>query len=80
MGTQPSGTATYLSVDVKGTRLLVQVYVGDAGDLARLLDVGAVRADGQAHQVVPHGKLLVEPRRQLPGTLRGGRRPRRDED
>lgn len=52
---------SYLSVDVKGARFLVQVYVGNAGDLACLLNVGPMGADGQAHQVVPHSKLLVKP-------------------
>lgn len=55
---------------MKGARLLVQVDVGDTRDLARLLDVGPMSADGQAHQVVTHCKLLVKPRRQLSGTLR----------
>lgn len=51
----------YLSVDVKGARLLVQVDVGDSGNFAGLLDVGSVCTDGQTHQIVAHHKLLVEP-------------------
>lgn len=52
---------TYLSIDVKGARLLVQVDVGDSRNFASLLDVGSVCTDGQTHQVVAHNELLVEP-------------------
>jgi len=60
---------SYLSVYVEGARLLVQVYVGDPGDFAGLLNVGPVGPDGQTHEVVPNGKLFMKPRRQLPGIL-----------
>lgn len=40
---------TYLSVYVKGARLLVQVYVGDSRDFTRLLNVGPMSPNGQTH-------------------------------
>lgn len=52
---------SYLSIYVKGARLLVQVYVSDARDFTCLLNVGPVSPDGQTHEVIPHRKLLVKP-------------------
>ncbi len=75
MGTFSSETVylsvepSYLSIYVKGARLLVQVYVGDSRDFTCLLDVGPVSPDGKTHQVVPNCKLFMKPWRQLPGTL-----------
>ncbi len=52
---------SYLSVYVKGARLLIQVYVCDSRDFTGLLDVGPVSADGQTHQVIPNCKLFMKP-------------------
>ncbi len=56
-----SFVSRHLSGDVEGARRLLEVDVGDAVDLARVLDVLPVRADGQAHQVGPDGEALREP-------------------
>lgn len=60
----------HLSVNLKGSSFLVQLDGGDAGHLPGLLDVAAVAADGQAHQIRSHHKLFLERRHQLPGALR----------
>lgn len=60
----------YLSVNLKGARFLVQLNGGDTRDLPSLLDVAAMAADGQAHQIWSHYKLFLERRHQLPGALR----------
>ena len=59
------GRPPHLSVDVEGAGLLVQVDGGHPGHLAGLLDVGAVRADGEPHQVLAHAHLLLVGRGQL---------------
>lgn len=53
-------TQPYLSIYPKSARLLIQLNGSDAWNLACLLDVAAVAANGQAHQVRPHHKLLLE--------------------
>lgn len=76
-------TQPHLSINPEGASLLVQLDGSDASYFARLLDVGAVAADGQAHQVGPHDKLFLEGRHQLPGVLHktgGGGKVRQSTD
>lgn len=66
MGAGRGGAASpYLSVDPERAALLLQLDGRDAGHLPRLLDVGAVGADGEAHQVLADLDLLLVRRRQL---------------
>lgn len=51
--------AAYLSVDPEGTALLLQLDGRDTRHLPRLLDVGTVGTDGEAHQILPHPHLLL---------------------
>lgn len=64
----------HLAINPEGAGFLVQLNCSDASYFARLLDVGAMAANGQAHQVWPYHKLFLEGRHQLPGALhqRGG--------
>lgn len=55
-------TPPYLSINPEGASLLIQLNGSDAGHFPCLLDVGAMAADGQAHQVWPHHKLFLERR------------------
>lgn len=54
---------SHLPADLERARELLQLDVGDAGNLARLLDIGAVRADGQSHQVLAYVELIRVPAR-----------------
>lgn len=54
-------TRSHLPADLEGAGELLQLNVGDAGHLARLLNVGSVCADGQPHQVLAHVKLVRAP-------------------
>ena len=45
-------------MDLERAGHLVELDVGDAVDVARLLYVGAVRPDRQTHQAVLHAELL----------------------
>ena len=49
---------SYLANDFECTRLLLELNVGNALNPARLLDVCAVRAYRQTHQVLHYGELL----------------------
>lgn len=53
-------TTPYLSVDPESASLLIQLNGGDTWNFPCLLDVAAMAADGQAHQIGSHHKLLLE--------------------
>lgn len=56
---QEHSIASYLPVDPEGTTLLLQFNSCDTCHLPSLLDVGTMRADGKAHQVLPDLNLLL---------------------
>lgn len=53
----------YLSVDPERAALLLQLDGRDAGHLPRLLNVGAVGPDGEAHEVLADFDFLLVRRR-----------------
>lgn len=59
----------YLSINPESASLLIQLNGSDTWNFPGLLDVAAVAADGQAHQIWSHHKLLLEGRHQLSGAL-----------
>ena len=59
----------YLAINPESASLLIQLDGSDTRNFASLLDVAAVGADGQTHQIHPHDELLLEGRHQLPGAL-----------
>jgi len=48
-----------LAVHGESARVFVEVNSGDAGNRLGLLDVGAVAADCETHQLVRHSELLA---------------------
>ncbi len=62
-------TTPYLSINPEGACLLIQLDGCDTWNFPCLLDVAAMAADGQAHQIRPHHKLILEGGHQLPGVL-----------
>lgn len=60
---------TYLSINPERASLLIEVNGTDPWNFPCLLDVAAMAADGQAHQIRSHHELLLEGRHQLPGAL-----------
>lgn len=57
--------SAYLSVDSECAALLLQLNCRDARHLPRLLNVGTVGSDGEAHQVLADFDFLLVRRRQL---------------
>ncbi|UYV72451.1 hypothetical protein LAZ67_9003197 [Cordylochernes scorpioides] len=55
---QSAKEVPYLSVDLEGAGALIQFNVVDTLNLAGILDVGSVGANGQSHQVFFDGELL----------------------
>lgn len=60
---------SYLSINPEGASLFIKVNGADTWNLPCLLNVVAVAADGQAHQIRSHHELLLEGRHKLPGAL-----------
>lgn len=50
----------YLAINPERSRLLIQLDGSDTRNPASLLDVAAMAADGQAHQIWSDCKLLLE--------------------
>lgn len=48
-------------MNAEGTGILQQFNVGDAIDLASLLNIGSMSSDSQAHEIFAHCKLFSEP-------------------
>lgn len=59
----------YLSINPESASLLIQLNGSDTWDFPGLLDVAAMAANGQTHQIWSHHELLLEGRHQLPGAL-----------
>lgn len=53
-------TTAYLSINPERASLLIQLYGSDTCNFPCLLDVAAMTANGQAHQICSHYKLLLE--------------------
>lgn len=55
----------YLSQNLKCTCTLIQFHLPNAGHVSSRLNIGALRADRQAHQVVTDAELLRVSRREI---------------
>lgn len=63
-------TTPYLSINSESASFLIQFNGCDAFSFSCLLDVVAMTANGQSHQIWSYNKLLLERWHQLPGALR----------
>lgn len=60
----------HLPINPESASLFIQLNSSDTCNFPSLLDVAAMAANGQSHQIQPHSELLLKRRHQLPRTLK----------